>query len=174
MNSKWRTTVILGLAVAAVAYVFFTNVTVPKVGSDVGDAAPDFQASSYQGEKLSLSSFEEDVVILNMWASWCEPCTEEIPALIDIHENYQSEGLTLVTLNMNSYERTREDGENFVKELDMTRTPALIDEDGSIAEVYNIQALPTTYIIDRNGIIVEKISGEVSFAQLDQIIQEYM
>ncbi|SFE32030.1 TlpA family protein disulfide reductase [Alteribacillus iranensis] len=171
MNRKVTTAIVLGLTFIALGYVIITNIAVPKVGTNEGDLAPDYTLPMYNGEERSLSSYEDSIVIMNMWASWCEPCTREMPDLIRLHEDYEDSGVNVVTVNMNSYEKNQEEAEKFVEEFGMMSTPAMIDVDGEVADMYNLQLLPTTYIFDENRRIVEKISGETSYEQLEEKIQ---
>ncbi len=94
--------------------------------------------------------------------------------MLQLHEDYHAEGVSVLTINMNSYERTREDAQRFVEEYNMTEAPAVIDLEGDVADMYNIQYLPTTYIIDEDGIIVDKIPGEVSYELLEQKVLELL
>ncbi|WP_374561854.1 peroxiredoxin family protein [Sinobaca sp. H24] len=68
-----------------------------QVGSEPGDRAPDFSLPSYStGEDTALSDYHGNLIVLNMWASWCEPCVRELPALLDIHENYREEDVKVI------------------------------------------------------------------------------
>ncbi|MFB4163522.1 peroxiredoxin family protein [Alteribacillus sp. JSM 102045] len=174
MKQKYITSLVIAAAVVAIGYVLFTNISVQKVGTEKGDAAADFTLPMYNGENHSLSSYEGDIVIMNMWASWCEPCTKEIPELMELHKEYNDQGVTVLTINMNSYERNQTEAEKFVEEFDMTQTPAMIDEEGEVADLYNLQYLPTTYVIASDGTITEKIAGETNFEQLEEIIEELL
>ncbi|WP_157842923.1 TlpA family protein disulfide reductase [Bacillus sp. FJAT-44742] len=171
---KKLTMFILIVAGVAGMFVVYTNLTIERVGVEVGNAAVDFTLPTWTEEERSLSSYSGDIVIMNMWASWCEPCTREIPDLLQLHEDYHAEGVSVLTINMNSYERTREDAQRFVEEYNMTEAPAVIDVEGDVADMYNIQYLPTTYIIDEDGIIVDKIPGEVSYELLEQKVLELL
>ncbi|MFZ4452184.1 TlpA family protein disulfide reductase [Salibacterium aidingense] len=171
LNRKYITLLVIGTAVLAIAYVLFANISVQRVGTDVGNAAPDYELPMYNQKSGSLSDYDGNVIVMNMWASWCEPCTEEIPALMEFQEAYREEGVTVLTVNMNSYERTQEEPEQFVEEYNMERSPAMVDKEGEVADLYNIQRLPTTYIIKRDGTIVEKVEGPVSFDDLEQLVE---
>ncbi|WP_240377638.1 TlpA family protein disulfide reductase [Bacillus piscicola] len=174
MNRKVVTSLILIVAAAAILFVVFTNLSVSRVGTEKGDIAPDFTLPMYNGNEGSLSNYEGNVVIMNLWASWCDPCRREMPELMKLHQEYKDKGVTVVTVNMNSYERTQEEAEKFVKEHDMEQTPAMIDEEGEVADLYNLQLLPTTYILDENRKIVDKIAGETNFEQLENKIKEHL
>ncbi|WP_252313301.1 hypothetical protein [Sinobaca sp. H24] len=75
-------------------------------------------------------------------------------------------------MNMNSYERTQEEAEAFAEEFNLSQSPSAIDIDGDMADAYQLQYLPTTVIIDEDGIIIEKIAGEVTYERMEQVIEE--
>ncbi|SDH10647.1 Peroxiredoxin [Alteribacillus persepolensis] len=174
MKQKHITITAVCIALVVIGYIVYSNFASENAGNEEGDTAIDFTLPSYNGEDLTLSSYEGNVVIMNMWASWCEPCTDEIPALIDFHHAYRNKGVVVLTINMNSYETDQKDAKQFVEEFNMTQTPAMIDEEGDIAEMYSIQYLPTTFIIDRDGTIARKVAGEVDFERLETIVQDYL
>ncbi|MDA3128610.1 TlpA family protein disulfide reductase [Aliibacillus thermotolerans] len=165
MNKSVFSRIVLVMAVIAGVYVILTNLTLNKVGIEIGDQAPDYTLPTFEGESRSLSDYEGNIIVMNMWASWCEPCTREIPDLMKLHDTYDE--VTLVTVNMNSYERNREDAEAFVRDFQMDRIPSLIDEEGEVASLYQLQHLPTTYVMDENRVIVDRIDGETTFEQLE-------
>ncbi|SFL69255.1 Peroxiredoxin [Salibacterium qingdaonense] len=171
LQRKYITMLVLGVSVLAVAYVLFSSISFQKVGAGIGEAAPRFELPMYNGEEGSLSQYEGDVIVLNMWASWCKPCTEEIPALMEFQESYRERGVTVLTVNMNSFERNQDDPESFVDTYNMSRSPAMIDEDGEVAELYNVQRLPTTYIIGRDRTIVDKTVGQVELDDLKKLVE---
>ncbi|SFP24784.1 TlpA family protein disulfide reductase [Salibacterium halotolerans] len=171
LQRKYITMLVLGVSVLAVAYVLFSSISFQKVGADIGNAAPRFELPMYNGEEGSLSDYEGDVIVLNMWASWCGPCTEEIPALMEFQESYRDRGVTVLTVNMNSFERNQKEPRNFVETYNMTRSPAMIDKEGKVADLYNIQRLPTTYIIGRNRTIVDKTVGPVEVDDLEELVE---
>ncbi|WP_185819541.1 TlpA family protein disulfide reductase [Salibacterium salarium] len=171
LNRKYVTIIVLVTAVAAIAYVLFANVSVQRVGTDIGDAAPNYELPMYSGGTGSLTDYEGDVIVMNMWASWCEPCEEEIPALMDFSQSYKQKGVTVLTVNMD-LKGSKDAAEEFVKNYNMTNTPAMRDADGEIDELYNINHLPTTYIINRDRTIVEKHAGPLTFEQLEEMVEE--
>ncbi|MGY4690200.1 TlpA family protein disulfide reductase [Salibacterium sp. K-3] len=171
MQRKYITMLVLGVSALALAYVLFSNISVQKVGTSIGDAAPRFELPMYNEEQGSLTDYEGDVIVLNMWASWCGPCTEEIPALMEFQESYRDEGVTVLTVNMNSFERNQEEPREFVDTYNMDRSPAMIDENGEVAELYDIQRLPTTYIIGRGRTIVDKTVGPLRVEDLEELVK---
>ncbi|MBU8907856.1 TlpA family protein disulfide reductase [Desertibacillus haloalkaliphilus] len=122
-------------------------------------------------ETSSLSDYRGEIVIMNMWASWCPPCRKEMPDLDRLYQDYKDVGVTVLGVNMNKFERTTEDADAFLEEFDVS-FPTLIDVDGDVATDYQIQGLPMTYIIDEDGVINLVIRGEVNYEGLEEIILE--
>ena len=119
------------------------------------DAAPDFQLQNLDGQDVSLSDFRGKPVLLNFWATWCGPCRGEMPYLEQIYQEWSNNGLILLTINIG--ESSSQIGD-FMREYNLSM-PVLLDIRKTIAEEYNITAIPTTFFIDKDGIIQEKIIG---------------
>lgn len=117
--------------------------------------APAFELTTLSGESLSLEERRGDVILLNFWATWCGPCIIEIPDLQELHETYGERGLTVLGV---SVEEGEEDlVRDFVAEMGMTYPVAV---DAEIADAFGgVYGLPTTFVIDRNGQVVERIIG---------------
>jgi cytochrome c biogenesis protein CcmG, thiol:disulfide interchange protein DsbE len=132
---------------------------------DIGSRAPDYQARSLAGDTISLSRFAGDVVVLNVWATWCRPCVIEMPALQRLHEELGDKGLRVVAVSVDAAPGVigpfGESGGNvsdFVDRLGLTFT-VLHDPSGRIESRYQVNGLPTTYVIDRDGRIQRKVLG---------------
>lgn len=118
-------------------------------------AAPDFSLPTLKGGKAMLSSLRGRVVLLHFWASWCPPCRQEMPELTAVAAHY-GKGLTLLAVDADS-----SDGKGaakFVATHDIT-LPIALDADDKVHRRYGVRALPTTYLIDRQGKIVGRIVG---------------
>lgn len=166
-----RYATILVLAVAAILLIgitFFQDRQ--EVGSQPGMIAENFTLPMHHQATGELNDYKGDVIILNMWASWCEPCRDEMPDLMRLQEDYDAKGLTILTVNMQKLERTLTDGPRFIEELDI-KLPIFFDEDGTVYERYNIIGMPTTYIIARDGTIEHLIRGEVHYEGLETLIE---
>jgi peroxiredoxin len=145
---------------------------------DVGSRAPDYSAVSLSGDTVALDSFRGDVVLLNIWATWCKPCVYEMPALQRLHENLGSRGLRIVAVSVDAapgvFGRFGQQGGNvaeFTQRFGLT-FPVLHDPSGGIQDRYQVSGLPTTYLIDRDGRIRRKVIGAVAWdepAMADQI-----
>ncbi len=117
----------------------------------VGSSAPDFTLKTINGEDLSLSSFKGEPVVLNFWATWCEPCKDEMPHFQQVYDRYsKTDSLNVIAVNMNE---TADKASAFFNEYKLT-FPSLIDVNQSVTVgKYGILGLPTTYFIDSKGII---------------------
>ncbi len=137
------------------------EVITTQEGSQVGDLSPGFQLQDLDGETVSLSDLRGSPVILNFWATWCEPCRREMPYLQQIYEEWQDKGLVILTIN------TRQDVSN-VREF-MQRNnlsfPVLLDTNGDVAQKYDITGIPTTFFIKKYGIIQERKIGSAPSKQ---------
>lgn len=122
-----------------------------------GFPAPEVALPTLEGEQVSLSSYKGNVVILNLWASWCAPCRAEMPVLQKLYEANRERGLVVLAVNSTVQDSALE-AQNFVNEMGLTLT-VLLDMDGSVSRRYLLQALPSTFIIDRGGIIHSVIIG---------------
>ena len=127
----------------------------------VNSKAPDFTLKDLNGKTVSLSTFRGKVVLLNFWATWCPPCRAEMPALNKLHHTLKPRGLEVVTI---STDRSINDIKDFF-ERHRVDFPILFDADRSAAKQYRVFSMPTTFLIDRNGMIVEKFYGEYDWTE---------
>jgi cytochrome c biogenesis protein CcmG/thiol:disulfide interchange protein DsbE len=117
----------------------------------IGSPAPDFTLQTPDGQTVSLSDLKGHPVLLNFWATWCEYCKQEIPFLQDLSTDPArlAGGLEMVAVDV---KETAGDVQSFQEVYGMTYT-VLLDSKGKVTDLYNIKGLPTTYFIDKNGII---------------------
>ncbi len=126
----------------------------PSVAS-AGKPAPDFQLQSLDGQTVSLSSFHGKPVLINFWTTWCSPCRVEMPYIQQIHEEWSGVGLILLAINIGE---SSSKVESFMQSYNLS-LPVLLDTSGDVAQRYNITGIPTTFFIDKDGIIQERIIG---------------
>lgn len=176
------TPVLVMLFVLAVAWIALTRVPPSAVpasaappGLRQGFAAPDFTLETLDGSQLTLSKLRGHPVILNLWASWCLPCRVEMPAIERVYQRHREDGLVVVGLNV-----TAQDSEAaaraFAQEFGLT-FPIVLDRDGAISARYELMGLPSTYFIDRQGIIRQVIIGgpmseAVMLSHIQDLLQE--
>ena len=112
-----------------------------------GQPAPDFALKSATGENLRLSEYRGDVVMINFWATWCGPCRQEMPLLDELYTRYQRVGFNLLGVNIDddaagALRMVQELGVNF---------PVLFDSRKEVSKLYEVEAMPTTVLLDREG-----------------------
>jgi cytochrome c biogenesis protein CcmG, thiol:disulfide interchange protein DsbE len=130
-----------------------------------GVAAPDFAAPTLGGDSLRLSELRGRVVLLNFWATWCPPCLREMPSMERLYRALAGAGLEIVAISLDARPGERDamgqlggDVGAFAREHGLT-FPILLDPAGESQWIYGVQGLPTTFLIDRNGMIREKVLG---------------
>jgi peroxiredoxin len=131
-----------------------------------GHAAPNFTLQSLDGEPVSLHDYAGQVVLVNMWATWCPPCKAEMPALNAFYEAYQAEGFVVLALNSQEEAATVQ---AFI-EANGFSFPVLLDSQAEVMNQYHVRGLPTTFIIDRNGFIAHIQSGQITSQQLEAMV----
>jgi peroxiredoxin len=115
----------------------------------------DFTLRSLTGETVQLSRLKGSVVFLNFWATWCPPCRSEMPSMQVLYDRFRGRGLQFAAVDI------MEEGADiseFLEYFDLN-FPVLLDTNGSVSENYEVEAIPTTYIIDRDGSIIAQAVG---------------
>lgn len=138
--------------------------TLPEVGLNIGQKAPDFELNTLHNETVELSEFQGQKVMLNFWASWCPPCRAEMP---DMQRFYEDGDVQILAVNLTQTEERLTDVEQFVEEFELT-FPILLDEDIKVATLYQIQPIPTSYLIDSEGYIRHVSIGPMNYEMLVQ------
>ena len=132
--------------------------------------APDFTLTTLEGDSKTLSSQRGKVVILNLWASWCGPCRAEMPTLKKVYDANRHRGLEIFAVNSTIQDDER-NARLFARDLNLSFT-LLLDPDGAVSRRYLLRALPSTFLIDKRGIIrVVLIGGPVSEAILQTQVE---
>jgi len=128
----------------------------------------DFNLQLLRGGTASLSSYKGNVVLLNFWATWCPPCRNEMPSMEILYKNFKNQGLEILAIdlreNINTVRR-------FIQENRYT-FPILLDTNGNVGSAYGIRSIPTTYIIDRQGMIIGIVNGGIDW-NTPQIISAF-
>ena len=116
---------------------------------DLREHAPDFTLKSLEGSNLRLEEYRGQVVLINFWASWCGPCRQEMPLLDRLHHRYEDTGFAVLGVNV---EGEVAPAQGIVDKTNVT-FPILIDEGQKVSDMYNLQAMPTTVVVDRDGVV---------------------
>jgi peroxiredoxin len=138
-----------------------------------GSPAPAFTGSSLSGDDVSLSDYEGKVVLLDFWATWCGPCVQELPNVIDAYQAYHDKGFEIIGISL---DESQEDLESFLKDHpDMTWVQIFDGKgwDADIALQYEVEAIPFTLLLDRDGNVVhEGLRGEALSQALAELLGE--
>jgi cytochrome c biogenesis protein CcmG/thiol:disulfide interchange protein DsbE len=158
-----------GIAIGLVMLLFVLLVwaLVTEEGSDLGERAargelpeaPSFALERLDQEgDLELESLRGKAVVINFWASWCFPCREEAPYLEQVWRDRRAQGVVFVGLDSKDF---REDARRFAREFDLT-FPLVYDGPGDLSKDYGVPKYPETFVLDRQGRVVDAILGEVN------------
>ncbi|WP_210365759.1 redoxin domain-containing protein [Bacillus sp. REN3] len=123
-----------------------------------GAEAPDFELATMEGEPLKLSDYRGKKVILNFWATWCPPCKAEMPHMQNFYEENKDKGVEIVAVNLTNMDKGKDTIETFIKDYGLT-FPIPLDEEGVAGTTYQAFTIPTSYILDENGVITKKVVG---------------
>ena len=145
---KGLRTTVPGTSLLGAILVIFTASTL-AASSLEGQVAPDFVLKSATGENLRLSEYRGDVILINFWATWCGPCRQEMPILDDLYGRYQRVGFNLLGVNIDEDSRR---AMQMVQELGVN-FPVLFDENKEVSKLYEVEAMPVTILVDREGIV---------------------
>jgi cytochrome c biogenesis protein CcmG/thiol:disulfide interchange protein DsbE len=158
---------LLPLVVLATAAVVVTAALAVGFGRDpqvvpsalIGQPAPPLAGETLDGGHLDLTEHRGSVVLVNVWASWCDACIEEHPVLIDTQQDLGSRGLQIIGINMSD---TRQAARAFLDEMGGATYPSVFDPTAEIAVAWGVFGVPETYVVDRDGIVVAKAIGPVT------------
>lgn len=130
----------------------------------VGKEAPDFTLLNLDGEEVSLSDFRGKYVLINFWGTWCQWCEQEMPDLQKVYDENED----LVVLAVNVMEE-KSDVEGYIKEHGYS-FPVLLDADGNVALTYLVSGYPTSYFVDRDGILLGGVFSYMTYEQMNEIL----
>ena len=147
------------IAVAVGAFFFWQARKTPPV--EEGSMAPDFTLPLLKGGEASLSDYRGKVVLLNIWATWCIPCREEMPSMEQLYQNLKGKPFEILAASIDT--RGSTDVEPFVRKLGLT-FPVMLDSDKKVNNLYQATGVPESFIIDKNGVVRDHILGPVNWA----------
>ena len=167
--SLWLATLVMVLGAPSTGLAQTAPWEIEKLPSS---PAPTFSLPDMAGKAVSLTDFKGQVLLINFWATWCGPCREEMPALDGLYQKFKGEGLTVIGIAIDN-------DQNLVKQfLSATKTkfPILSDPDMTCHDAYKVFTYPTTFLVDRKGIIQKYWLGtqEWDNEQFEKILREYL
>jgi peroxiredoxin len=134
----------------------YSRSRLPRVGS----VAPEFKV-----ENVTLSQFRGQVVVLNFWATWCAPCVQELPSLVEMQRRMQLKGITVLAISVDVDEKAYR---QFLKDHKVNLL-TVRDPSGKISALYGTFKFPETYVLDRNGVLQRKFLGAVDWTEQDML-----
>ena len=145
VSGLFRGIVRTALTLCAVAVMGTTQASSVKLSTE----APDFTLKTLNGPNVRLEEYRGQVVLINFWASWCGPCRQEMPILDKLHQRYEDTGFAVLGVNVEVEMGPAR------KVVDKTNVsfPVLIDEAQTVSEMYQLEAMPSTVVVDRDGVV---------------------
>ena len=131
----------------------------------IGEEAPNFTLKNLEGEEVSLSDYRGNIVLVNFWATWCKYCDIEMPDLQKLDS--ENEDLVVLAVNVMEDESTVEE---YIEKGGYYFDLAL-DKEGDIAKTYLVSCLPTSYFVDKDGILLGGVPGMMTYAQMNQLVE---
>jgi thiol-disulfide isomerase/thioredoxin len=173
MNRNPLALIVVAVVVALGLFVGYHNARRPGASLSShftqSGPAPDFSLQALDGKTMKLSDFRGKAVLLNFWATWCGPCKIEMPWFIDLQKEYGSQGLQIVGVAMD--DASKEDIAKFAKDMGVNY-PILIGKESVGDEYGGVPALPESFLIARDGRIVDKIIGLEGKAEIEDAVKK--
>ncbi len=178
IRSRWLSLMALVLGVGGL-WIWISSVPASATTSGltpsprVGFAAPEFTLDLLEGGQVTLSELRGKAVVINLWASWCPPCRAEMPAIQSVYERNRDRGLEVLAVNT-TFQDSERDAAAFVQQYSLT-FPVPLDRTGSVSRQYQLRALPSTYFVDRDGVIRKVvIGGPMSETTIQTAVEEIL
>ncbi|MEO6873995.1 MAG: redoxin family protein [Opitutaceae bacterium] len=158
---------LLGFALTLTAASLLRAETVPAT------PAPAWKLQDVNGNEVSSAQFKGKVIVVDFWATWCGPCRMEIPGYIELKKKYGKDGLVIIGISCDTDKNAPQTVKNFMKQAGMTYQVVMADEEVQTA-FGGMDAIPTTFIIDRAGNIRDRKVGAEPTAEYEKVILKYL
>ncbi|HNO95702.1 MAG TPA: TlpA disulfide reductase family protein [Anaerolineales bacterium] len=175
MNQTQRIIFYILVLIAGASWIALSSQTAEttaiEAAPQAGFPAPDFTLKTAEGEAYTLSDLKGHAILINVWATWCPPCKAEMPAIEKVYNEYKEQGFVVLAIN-STFQDDPLQIKPFTEEYGLS-FPILLDETSDISRDYQVRSLPSSYFINRQGIITEVvIGGPMSEALLRTRIEE--
>ena len=178
MKKAWKLIIVIGLALLFGSKLIYdfqksnsispTEISDLPIGISKGQQAPDFVGTTLAGHDIQLSDLRGKTVVINVFASWCGPCRIEAPHLAQVYADFIDQDVEFIGLNL---EERPEDVAAFKDEYGW-EFPLVLNQDGDLTEIYQPLGLPTSWLIDRDGVIQYVHTGPITAEMLTQAIMD--
>lgn len=173
VKKGWISIAIAVLVVGVIIFMNQSNTGNRDTRPEAGFTAPDFTLLNEEGKEVTLSQLKGKPVFINFWASWCPPCKEEMPLIQEAYEKY---GDQVVFLGVNlTFQDSREEAISFMKSNGY-EMPILFDDNPdvkkTVAKLYRAESIPTSFFIDKNGVIQIKKIGAMNYDEIESNINK--
>lgn len=126
--------------------------------------APQFEITDMDGNKITLEDYAGRTVFLNFWQTTCPPCIRELPAFADFADSQGDDGAAILAIN---FDETTDDVQSFFVDNDIPFVPVALDPDSTVRRSYGVEMIPTTFVVDKEGVIRFMKLGEMSFEEME-------
>lgn len=165
---------LLAVVGAVVVAALVRIVPMDGAGVEVGDRVPAFSALDLAGREVSFAAHRGEVVLVNVWATWCGPCRVEMPPIQSSYERFRDRGFTVLAVSVDVGPGYKRKVEEFVAEYGLT-FPVLLDPEGRIQRVLRTVGVPETFVLDRDGRIAKRLIGATDWdSEANQVLIEQL
>lgn len=157
------------IKVLLIIFIIFPVHTDSSLALEKGEKVVDFTLNTTEDKKLNLGNLKGNVIVLTFWTTWCSYCQEEMAELTKFYKEKKSDGIEVVGVNITSAENSQKEVIHFVQQSKLP-FPVVLDVNGEVSKSYQVIGIPTSYIIDENGMIREKVLGPITAKMLHQAL----
>lgn len=168
-TTNYRAAILVFLAVSSLLIIFTleqNNSYLKFSPLKTGHPAPNFTFTGLDGKMISLSDYRGNVVLVNIWATWCPPCVDEMPSMERLYQELKGENFEILAVSIDSL--GTKVVAPFMKKYNLS-FPALMDPDGTIKTLYQTTGVPESFIVNQEGILIQKIIGPRDWARPEVI-----